>query len=103
MQIDRINCSDIEIKAEIISVAPVIRGKRVPAQAVLDNANDGFTAEDIVADIYPGLPVEPTRRRHCPIPQTTASPATLSVVCISPTNSTRSRERFGVCVNEVHP
>jgi len=62
MQIDRINCSDIEVKAEIMPGAPVIRGTRVPAQAVLDNANDGFTAEDIVADIYPGLPVEPTRR-----------------------------------------
>jgi len=39
-----------------------VRGTRVPAQAVIDNAEDGFTAEQIAAEIYHGLPVEPTRR-----------------------------------------
>jgi uncharacterized protein (DUF433 family) len=31
----------------------VVRGTRVPAQAVIDNADDGYTAEQIVADIHP--------------------------------------------------
>ncbi len=62
MRIDWINCSDIEIKLDVMSGTPVIRGTRAPAQAVLDNADDGYTAEEIVADIYPSLPVEPTRR-----------------------------------------
>ncbi len=62
MEIDWDNCSDIEIKPDVMSGAPVIRGTRVTAQAVLDNADDGYTAEEIVADIYPSLPVELTRR-----------------------------------------
>jgi uncharacterized protein (DUF433 family) len=39
-----------------MSGAWVVRGTRVPAQAVIDNADDGYTAEQIVADIYPTLP-----------------------------------------------
>jgi uncharacterized protein (DUF433 family) len=40
----------------------VVKGTRVPVSAVLDNAEDGDTAEQIAAEIYHGLPVEPTRR-----------------------------------------
>ncbi len=45
-----------------MSGAPVVRGTRVLAQAVVDNAEDGYTAEQIVKDIYPSLPLEPARR-----------------------------------------
>jgi uncharacterized protein (DUF433 family) len=45
-----------------MSGAPVVRGTRVAVQAVIDNADDGYTAEQIAAEIYHGLPVEPTRR-----------------------------------------
>ena len=55
-------CPDVESKPDIMSGAFVVRGTRVPVQAILDNAEDGYTAEQIAADIYHGLPVEPTRR-----------------------------------------
>jgi uncharacterized protein (DUF433 family) len=62
MRIDWHQCSDVESKPDIMSGAFVVRGTRVPTQAVVDNADDGYTAEQIVAEIYPSLPVEPTRR-----------------------------------------
>jgi uncharacterized protein (DUF433 family) len=40
----------------------LIRGTCIPAQAVIDNAVDGFTAEQIAAEFYEVLPVEPARR-----------------------------------------
>ena len=55
-------CLDVERVPDRVSGAWVIRGTRVPAQAVIDNAEDGFTAEQIAAEIYHGLPVELTRR-----------------------------------------
>jgi hypothetical protein len=29
---------------------------------VIDNAEDGYTADQVVAEIYPTLPLEPARR-----------------------------------------
>ncbi len=55
-------CADVESKPDVMAGAFVVKGTRVPAQAVLDNAEDGYTAEQIAAEIYHGLPVEPTRR-----------------------------------------
>jgi uncharacterized protein (DUF433 family) len=52
----------VESKPDVMSGAPVVRGTRVPAQAIIDNADDGYTAEQIVTDIYPSLRVDPTRR-----------------------------------------
>lgn len=73
--IDWSQCSDVERVPDRLSGAWVIRGTRVPAQAVIDNADDGFTAEQIAAEIYHGLSVEPTRwviefarRAHAPHP-----------------------------------
>ena len=62
MKIDWSLCPDVETKPDEMSGAPVVRDTRVPAQAVIDNADDGYTAEQIVTDIYPSLLVEPTRR-----------------------------------------
>jgi uncharacterized protein (DUF433 family) len=62
MRIDWRLCPDVETKPDVMSGAFVLRGTRVPAQAVIDNADDGYTAEQIAAEIYPSLPVEPTRR-----------------------------------------
>jgi uncharacterized protein (DUF433 family) len=62
MKIDWKLCPDVETKSDVMSGAPVVRGTRVTAQAVIDNFDDGYTAEQIVAEIYPSLPVEPTRR-----------------------------------------
>jgi uncharacterized protein (DUF433 family) len=55
-------CVDVESKPDVMSGAFVVRGTRVPVQAVRDNAADGYTAEQIAREIYDGLPVEPTRR-----------------------------------------
>jgi uncharacterized protein (DUF433 family) len=60
--IDWSKCPDVERKPDVMSGQWVVRGTRVPAQAVLDNADDGFTPEQIAAEIYDGLPVEPARR-----------------------------------------
>jgi len=60
--IDWSRCPDVERKPDVMSGAFVVKGTRVPAQAVIDNADDGYNAEQIVAEIYPSLPVEPTRR-----------------------------------------
>ena len=60
--IDWSQCSEVERVPGRMSGVWVIRGTRVPVQAVIDNAEDGFTAEQIAAEIYHGLPVEPTRR-----------------------------------------
>lgn len=62
MKIDWSPCPDVETKPDVMSGAPVVRGTRVPAQAVIDNADDGYTAEQIVKEIYPSLPLEPARR-----------------------------------------
>jgi uncharacterized protein (DUF433 family) len=55
-------CPDVESRLDVMSGAFVVRGTRVPVQAILDNAADGYTAEQLATDIYRGLPVEPTRR-----------------------------------------
>lgn len=60
--IDWSQCPDVESVPGKVSGAWVIRGTRIPAQAVVDNADDGFTPEQIASEIYDGLPVEPARR-----------------------------------------
>ena len=54
-------CEDVERDSARLSGAWVVRGTRVQADAVIENAQDGYTAEEI-ADIFPGLPVERIRR-----------------------------------------
>jgi uncharacterized protein (DUF433 family) len=51
--IDWSACPDIEIIPGKVSGAWLVVGTRIPADAVIDNAEDGFTAEQIVAEIYP--------------------------------------------------
>jgi uncharacterized protein (DUF433 family) len=62
MRIDWSKCPDVESVPGRMSGAWVIKGTRIPAQGVLDNADDGYTPEQIAAEIYDGLPVEPARR-----------------------------------------
>ena len=54
--------ADVESRPGVLSGAFVVKGSRVPADAVIDNAEDGFTAEEIVTEIYEGLPLERVRR-----------------------------------------
>jgi uncharacterized protein (DUF433 family) len=60
--IDWTACPDVEIIPGKVSGAWLVVGTRIPADAVIDNADDGFTAEQIVAEIYPSLPLERARR-----------------------------------------
>jgi uncharacterized protein (DUF433 family) len=53
---------DVESAPGRLSGAFVVKGTRVPADAVIDNAEDGFTAEEIVTEIYEGLPLDRVRR-----------------------------------------
>jgi uncharacterized protein (DUF433 family) len=55
--IDWSQCPDVESVPGRVSGAWVIKDTRVPAQAVVDNAMDGFTAEEIATEIFE-LPLE---------------------------------------------
>ena len=59
--IDWTQCSDAERNPKKVSGAWLVKGTRIPVQAVLDNADD-FTPEEIASEIYDGLPVERARR-----------------------------------------
>jgi uncharacterized protein (DUF433 family) len=54
-------CSDVERAPGKVSGAWVVKGTRVPVQAVIDNAQDGYTPEEIAEEIFEGLPVERVR------------------------------------------
>ncbi len=60
--IDWSNCPDVERIPGKVSGAWLVVGTRIPAAAVIDNADDGYTAEEIVAEIYPSLPLDRARR-----------------------------------------
>ena len=55
-------CPDVERFPGKVSGAWLVKGTRIPAQAVLDNADDGYSAEEIAAEIHEGLPVDRARR-----------------------------------------
>jgi uncharacterized protein (DUF433 family) len=55
-------CADVEQVAGRLSGRWVVRDTRIPVEALLDNANDGFSAEEIAAQIYEGLSLERARR-----------------------------------------
>jgi uncharacterized protein (DUF433 family) len=54
-------CPDVERIPDRLSGQWVLRDTRIPVQALLDNAEDGLTAEEI-AGLYEGAEVERTRR-----------------------------------------
>jgi uncharacterized protein (DUF433 family) len=59
--VDWSKCDDVESVPGRVSGAWVIKGTRVPAQAIIDNAKAGFTAEQLVTEIFEGVPVERVR------------------------------------------
>jgi uncharacterized protein (DUF433 family) len=61
-EIDWSACPDVEQVPGKVSGQPVVVGTRILAQGVIDNAEDGYTPEQIAAEIYEGLPVERARR-----------------------------------------
>lgn len=46
-QIDWSQCSLVEVNPRVLSGAPVVRGTRVPADAIVDNFNHGLTEAEI--------------------------------------------------------
>src|SRR5215831_5087211 len=59
-EVDWSKCEDVESVPSRLSGAWVIKGTRVPAQAVVDNAKAGCTAEEIATEIFE-LPLERVR------------------------------------------
>jgi uncharacterized protein (DUF433 family) len=58
--IDWSQCEDVESVPGRVSGAWVIKGTRVPAQAVVDNARAGCSAEEIATEVFV-LPIERVR------------------------------------------
>jgi uncharacterized protein (DUF433 family) len=54
------HCADLERDAEKLSGAWVVKGSRVPVQAIIENARDGFSPEAI-AEMFQGLSVDRVR------------------------------------------
>ena len=59
--IDWTNCPDVESVPDRCSGAWCVKGTRVMVQGILDNAEDGYSAEEIATEIFE-LPVEVVRR-----------------------------------------
>jgi len=59
--IDWSQCEDVESAPERLSGTWVVKGTRVPAQAIIDNAEDGYTAEQIATEIFENLPLDRVR------------------------------------------
>ena len=56
------SCPDVESDPARMSGAWVVKGTRVPADAIVENAGEGFTPEDLAEDFYPTVPVDSIRR-----------------------------------------
>lgn len=54
-------CADVEQVAGKVSGQVVVKGTRILADQLVENANDGYTAEDL-SEIFEGLEVERARR-----------------------------------------
>ena len=55
------DCPDVERIPGKVSGRWLMKGTRIPVQAVLDNAED-FTPEEIVSEIYPSLTLDRVKR-----------------------------------------
>ena len=55
-------CPEVERQpGKKVSGQWVIKGTRVPVEAVIQNARDGFSAEEIAGEIFEGVAVEQVR------------------------------------------
>jgi uncharacterized protein (DUF433 family) len=55
-------CADVESVPGRVSGAWVLKGTRVTADAIVDHARDGYSAEQIAHDVFPSVPLERVRR-----------------------------------------
>jgi uncharacterized protein (DUF433 family) len=61
-EIDWKDCPDVESVPGRCSGAWVVKGSRILVQGILDNAEEGLTAEEIAAEVYDGLEIDRARR-----------------------------------------
>jgi uncharacterized protein (DUF433 family) len=54
-------CPDVENVPDRLSGQWVLRDTRIPVQALIDNADDGLTAEEL-AELYQGAGIKRTKR-----------------------------------------
>jgi uncharacterized protein (DUF433 family) len=72
--IDWTDCPDVERIPGKVSGQWIVVGTRILAQGVIDNAEDGYTPEELADEHFPGLGVERARRiiafakQHTPHP-----------------------------------
>lgn len=55
-------CTDVESVPGKVSGAWVVKGTRVQADAIVENAAEGFSPEEIATEIFPTVPVEKIER-----------------------------------------
>ena len=55
-------CPDVEQRPGVVSGAWVVRGTRVQADAIVVNADEGFTPEQIATDIFPSVALDRAER-----------------------------------------
>jgi uncharacterized protein (DUF433 family) len=73
-EFDWTDCPDVERIPGKVSGQWIVVGTRILAQGVIDNAEDGYTPEELANDHFPGLGVERAGRiiafakRHAPHP-----------------------------------
>ena len=60
--IDWAQCPDVESVPGRCSGAWVVKGTRILVEGILENAEEGLTAEEIATEVYDGLEVDRARR-----------------------------------------
>ena len=68
-------CPDVESIPGKVSGAWIVKGTRVQADAIIVNADSGFSAEEIGNDLFPGVGVDRVRRLLAFAKQREAHPA----------------------------
>lgn len=54
-------CPDVESVPGKVSGAWVVKGTRLQADAIVENAAEGFSPEEITTDLFVGVPLERIR------------------------------------------
>ena len=56
------DCPDVERRPDVMAGMPVVRGTRVPADSILEHADDGYSPREIVTEIFPSVPLARAER-----------------------------------------
>jgi uncharacterized protein (DUF433 family) len=55
------DCPAVERVPGKVSGAWLVKGTRIPAQSVVEHADDGYTPEQIAGELFPGMTVNQAR------------------------------------------